>query len=135
MRPTSCSLHLNQRGTKFPCSVEGMATMKVLLIFCLVLISRHQISGFYIPPKNLCMFNNNCHQEIIKEVLQAMEAPIGAQHRNPKVPPMFFYNYSPIKPMLVKEMVDSMWKLRHALQVRKGGYNFAMSVMNKPRFS
>ena len=30
--------------------------------------------------------------------------------------PMFYYDYPPIKPFLVKEMVDKIWKLRTAFE-------------------
>ena len=95
------------------------------------MISYNQLQGFYIPPKTLAVYNKNCHQEMINGVVQAMTASIEAQNRNSKVQPMFYYNYPPIKPFLVKEMVDNIWKLRDALQVRKSGYNFAFSVMNR----
>ena len=121
----------SSHSSRHTCS-ERIGTMKVLLFCCVFMISYNQLQGFYIPPKTLAVYNKNCHQEMINGVVQAMTASIEAQNRNSKVQPMFYYNYPPIKPFLVKEMVDNIWKLRDALQVRKSGYNFAFSVMNRP---
>ena len=109
--------------------------MKVQFFFCLVIISViNQLQGFYIPPKNFCVYDNSCHQEIINGVVQAMAAPVEefmdqamppavAPVQYPQNPhfeaqPMVYYNYPPIKPFLVKEMVDKIWKLRTAFEVR-----------------
>ena len=109
--------------------------MKVLLFCCLVMISVNQLQGFYIPPKNSCVYNNNCPQEIINGVVQAMADPVEEfmdqgippavapvqypQNPNSEAQPMFYYDYPPIKPFLVKEMVDKIWKLRTAFDVRR----------------
>ena len=99
--------------------------MKVHFFCCLVIISVNQLQGFYIPPKNFCVYDNSCHQEIINGVVQAMAAPVEEfmdQAMPPAVAeaqPMFYYDYPPIKPFLVKEMVDKIWKLRTAFEVRR----------------
>ena len=77
------------------------------------------------------MYDNSCHKEIINGVVQAMEEfmdqampPAAALVQYPKNPnyetrPMFYYNYPPIKPFMVKEMADKIWKLRTAFEVRR----------------
>ena len=104
--------------------------MKVNFFCCLVIISVNQLQGFYIPPKSSCVYNNSCYQEIINGVVQAMADPVEGmpqavapvpypQNRNSEAQPMFYYDYPPIKPFLVKEMVDKIWKLRTAFDVRR----------------
>ena len=101
--------------------------MKVLLFYSIVMISINQIQGFYVPPQDLCVYANDCHQEIIDNVVEAMEEYIDEesppmafpiqQELNYEAQPML--DYPPMQPFLVKELVDKIWKLRQAVDVRR----------------